>query len=164
MSRPYDVLVIGGGTSGMSAAIAVARKGVDVILLEAGDHIGGQLLTAENGNYYVTNEKVGPEYYYDADLAIIDSVLGNLTGAVLQTRLEEIGLALKSDEGRICPASEQAVDVRDALRLQLNSRFVRVETYQKPRGYPRIRSRWRSAPWAHPAGWRRGKSRWARTP
>ncbi len=131
MSRPYDVLVIGGGTSGMSAAIAAARKGVDVILLEAGDHIGGQLLTAENGNYYVTNEKVGPEYYYDADPVVINRVLGNLPGSVLQTRLEEIGLTLKSDKGRICPASEQAVDVRDALRLQLNSRFVRVETYQK---------------------------------
>ena len=131
MSRPYDVLVIGGGVSGMNAAIAAARKGVDVILLEAGDHIGGQLLTADNGNYYVTNEQVGPENYYDADPAVLKEVLGNLPGSTLQTWLEEIGLALKSDDGRICPASEQAVDVRDALRLQLNSRFVRVETYQK---------------------------------
>ena len=131
MSRPYDVLVIGGGTSGMSAAIAAAQKGVDVILLEAGNHIGGQLLTADNGNYYVTNEQVGPENYYDADPAVLKEVLGNLPGSTLQTWLEEIGLALKSDDGRICPASEQAVDVRDALRLQLNSRFVRVETYQK---------------------------------
>ncbi len=131
MSRPYDVLVIGGGVSGMNAAIAAAQKGVDVILLEAGDHIGGQLLTADNGNYYVTNEQVGLENYYDSDPAVLDEVLGNLPGPALQSWLEKIGLALRSDRGRICPASEQAVDVRDALRLQLNSRFVRIETYQK---------------------------------
>jgi FAD dependent oxidoreductase len=36
-----DVLVVGGGPSGTAAAVAAARVGVDVILLEAYNHLGG---------------------------------------------------------------------------------------------------------------------------
>jgi ribulose 1,5-bisphosphate synthetase/thiazole synthase len=36
-----DVLVVGGGTAGFVAAIAAARNGASVLLLEAHDHLGG---------------------------------------------------------------------------------------------------------------------------
>src|ERR1700734_3571559 len=39
--RDCDVLVVGGGPSGTAAAIAAARCGADVILLERHNHLGG---------------------------------------------------------------------------------------------------------------------------
>src|SRR3954454_7145801 len=39
--RACDVLVVGGGPSGTAAAIAAARTGADVILLERHNHLGG---------------------------------------------------------------------------------------------------------------------------
>jgi hypothetical protein len=39
--RNCDVLVVGGGPSGTAAAIAAARTGADVILLERNNHLGG---------------------------------------------------------------------------------------------------------------------------
>src|ERR1700690_2405424 len=36
-----DVLVVGGGPSGTAAAVAAARCGADVILLERNNHLGG---------------------------------------------------------------------------------------------------------------------------
>jgi glycine/D-amino acid oxidase-like deaminating enzyme len=39
--RACDVLVVGGGPSGTAAAIAAARLGADVILLERNNHLGG---------------------------------------------------------------------------------------------------------------------------
>jgi len=36
-----DVLVVGGGTAGFVAAIAAARNGADVLLMEQRDHLGG---------------------------------------------------------------------------------------------------------------------------
>lgn len=36
-----DVVVVGGGPAGLSAAVAAARNGVDVILLERYNHLGG---------------------------------------------------------------------------------------------------------------------------
>lgn len=39
--RECDVLVVGGGPSGTAAAIAAARAGADVVLLERNNHLGG---------------------------------------------------------------------------------------------------------------------------
>lgn len=50
-----DVLIIGGGASGTTAAIAAAREGVSVALIEEGPWIGGMLtsagVSAIDGNY-----------------------------------------------------------------------------------------------------------------
>src|SRR4051794_7680673 len=39
--RQCDVLVVGGGPSGTAAAVAAARMGADVVLLERYNHLGG---------------------------------------------------------------------------------------------------------------------------
>jgi choline dehydrogenase-like flavoprotein len=39
--RDCDVLVVGGGPSGTAAAIAAARTGAEVVLLERANHLGG---------------------------------------------------------------------------------------------------------------------------
>ena len=39
--RACDVLVVGGGPSGTAAAVAAARTGADVVLLERNNHLGG---------------------------------------------------------------------------------------------------------------------------
>src|SRR4029077_6997310 len=39
--RQCDVLVVGGGPSGTAAAVAAARSGADVVLLERYNHLGG---------------------------------------------------------------------------------------------------------------------------
>jgi len=39
--RDCDVLVVGGGPSGTAAAVAAARLGADVVLLERANHLGG---------------------------------------------------------------------------------------------------------------------------
>lgn len=44
--REYDVLVIGGGTSGTAAAIQAARSGADVLLVEEFGWLGGMLTSA----------------------------------------------------------------------------------------------------------------------
>jgi oxygen-dependent protoporphyrinogen oxidase len=39
----YDVVVVGGGVSGMSAAYALYKRGAEVLLLEAGAEVGGAM-------------------------------------------------------------------------------------------------------------------------
>ena len=41
----YDVIVAGGGTAGVIAAVAAARNGADVLLLERSGFLGGHLVT-----------------------------------------------------------------------------------------------------------------------
>lgn len=39
--KNYDVIVLGGGFTGCAAAIAAARQGVKVLLIEASGYLGG---------------------------------------------------------------------------------------------------------------------------
>jgi len=43
--QDYDVIVLGGGSAGIAAAIAAARNGAHTILVDAGPNIGGEMLS-----------------------------------------------------------------------------------------------------------------------
>lgn len=44
-SHLYDVVIIGGGVSGLSAAKYLEEQGVDLVLLEATERLGGRTRT-----------------------------------------------------------------------------------------------------------------------
>ena len=45
MTSQADVVVVGGGLAGLSAAVNVHRAGLTVIVCEAGDQVGGRVRT-----------------------------------------------------------------------------------------------------------------------
>ena len=42
-----DVVIVGGGHNGLTAAAYLAKAGVDVVVLEKADHFGGAAVSAE---------------------------------------------------------------------------------------------------------------------
>ena len=54
-----DILIIGGGPAGLSAAITAAEKGADVILIERDDILGGQLVKQTHRFFGSKNEHAG---------------------------------------------------------------------------------------------------------
>jgi len=51
------VIVVGGGASGMMAAITAAENGADVTLLEKNDRLGKKILITGKGRCNVTTDK-----------------------------------------------------------------------------------------------------------
>lgn len=54
-----QILVIGGGASGMTAAIFAARAGASVTILEHGPRLGKKILSTGNGRCNLTNLHMG---------------------------------------------------------------------------------------------------------
>lgn len=60
-----DVVVLGGGSAGVAAAVAAARKGLQVILIERNAYLGGKATAAEVGTVcglYKFNKNENPEF------------------------------------------------------------------------------------------------------
>lgn len=57
------ILIIGGGASGMMAAIFAKRSGADVVILEHGNKLGKKILATGNGRCNFTNIEQRPDCY-----------------------------------------------------------------------------------------------------
>ena len=57
----YDVVVIGGGPSGVCAAVSAARKGMKTIIVEAAPSLGGMATTALVGPFMTNYDRDGEE-------------------------------------------------------------------------------------------------------
>ena len=108
-SLKKSIIIIGGGPSGMMAAISAARQGAaEVRILEKNDFLGRKLLATGNGRCNLTNincpEADKTRYFF--------SEIG------LMTRVEE--------EGRVYPYSEQATAVQEILLNELHRLDVNI--------------------------------------
>ena len=59
-----QVLIIGGGAAGLTAAIWAARSGAAVTVLEHMDRVGKKILSTGNGRCNLTNAKMDKSCYY----------------------------------------------------------------------------------------------------
>lgn len=121
----YDLLVIGGGVSGMVASVIASRRGRSVLVLERAEKVGKKLLATGNGkcNLGNTGEIEGK---YNSDF--VYSVLQKYPLEKQLAFYNSIGVLTKEIEGRIFPYSEQASSVLNALRLAMTTYGVKVIT------------------------------------
>ncbi len=66
-SDKYDVIVVGAGPAGTAAAITCAKAGLNVIMIERGEHPGSKNVMGGILYRYPT-EKIVPEFYKEAPL------------------------------------------------------------------------------------------------
>ncbi len=118
-----DVAVIGGGASGIMAAIFAARSGKKVCILEKNPRIGKKILATGNGRCNFTNINARPEDYNQEFVA---SGFECFSPREVITFFEELGLLSKEEaEGRVYPLSGQATAVLDVLRFELSRLSVK---------------------------------------
>jgi sarcosine oxidase subunit alpha len=78
--RHADVLVVGGGAAGLSAAIAAAELGADVVLADEGPEAGGRLLA--EGGHELARELAGRAREAGVELLLGAPALGYFDGLV----------------------------------------------------------------------------------
>ena len=122
------VIVIGGGASGMTAAIFAARQGAAVTLLEHMDRVGKKILSTGNGKCNLTNRRMDASCYRSSAPEFPMEVLGRFGEPETEAFFEELGIVLKDRNGYLYPASGQASSVLDALREELSRLGVNIVT------------------------------------
>ncbi len=115
----FDVLVVGGGASGLAAAISSARKGAKTAILERLPRVGKKILVTGNGRCNLSNASLKKKKYHGTDPAFIGYVFSQFNGAQILEFFEELGILTKEEEnGRIFPRCDQAGAVLDVLRYE----------------------------------------------
>lgn len=112
-SAQYDVIVIGGGASGLAAALSAARSGANVAVLERDVACGIRLLATGNGRCNLSNSSLSPEHYTHPDF--VAEVMGKTPEADLERFFDSVGICTAQEDGRLYPYSRRAESVRDAL-------------------------------------------------
>ena len=124
--KRIQVGVLGGGAAGMAAAIASARQGAEVTILERNDRIGKKILATGNGKCNLGNLDLSVSQYYGSSPEWISQALDRFGTKETIQLFQEIGLMIKSKNGYLYPACEQAAVVLDVLRFELQACGVKV--------------------------------------
>ncbi|OLS35843.1 NAD(P)/FAD-dependent oxidoreductase [Bacillus sp. MRMR6] len=127
----YDVIVIGGGPSGLMAAIAAGEKGARVLLIDKGDKLGRKLAISGGGRCNVTNRLPIEEIikHLPGNGKFLYSAFSIFSNEDIIKFFERLGIELKEeDHGRMFPVSDKAQSVVDALLTQLEKLRVKVYT------------------------------------
>ena len=126
-----DVIIIGGGASGMMAALTAAENGRSVLLLERQSRVGRKLLATGNGRCNLTNYNTSPARYHGEDGGFCAYALRAFdVGSTLQYFASLGLLTVNEDSGRVYPMSNMAGSVLDVLRYGLEHPRIEVRTGQ----------------------------------
>lgn len=111
--------IIGGGASGMIAAISAARLGAHVTILESGDKIGRKILATGNGKCNFTNACMNHTFFRSNTISDVTPFLEAFGVSETLRFFESLHMLYKSKNGYYYPASEQASTVLDVLRYEI---------------------------------------------
>jgi len=125
--RNDPVIVIGGGASGIIAAISVKRRGIPVVICERMNRLGKKILASGNGRCNLLNDHLDSSFYNPAAKRLVDSVFSRFGKSDIRDFFESLGLRLYSEEGRIFPVTNQSATVLKILDMELGRLAIPVE-------------------------------------
>lgn len=121
--------IIGGGASGLAAAIAAAENGNKVTVFEKNDRVGRKILSTGNGRCNMTNINADVKNYHGKNP---DFVIGAMKRFWVDETLDffyDLGVWHKVEEkGKVYPYSDQASAVLDALRMRAQMLGAEMKT------------------------------------
>lgn len=120
--------IIGGGASGILAAITAARAGTDVTIIEKKDRIGKKILATGNGKCNLSNLSFSGKEYHSEDFPLLEPYFRQFSPKETVRFFEECGLLLQNRDGYLYPRSGQAASVLDVLRYELERLGVTIVT------------------------------------
>ncbi|MDD5160906.1 MAG: NAD(P)/FAD-dependent oxidoreductase [Sulfuricurvum sp.] len=123
------IAIIGGGASGLMAALFAARSGADVTIYEHNSGVGKKILASGNGRCNIINTTSSADDYAGADPHFVTYALKQLSFGYFEKFCSSIGLILEiKEDGRCYPLSNEAKSVLIALKSAVSEARVHICT------------------------------------
>lgn len=124
-----SIAIVGGGASGLVAAIYAARSGGNVTVLESSSRVGRKILATGNGRCNMTNINAGVQHYHGNKPKFVLGAVNRFWVDETLAFFKELGILTKTEEGgKVYPYSDQASAVLDVLRFAAEESGVRIVT------------------------------------
>ena len=126
-----EVIIVGGGASGLVAAIVAARKGKKICIIERLNRVGKKILVTGNGRCNMTNTEMTSKQFHSYDTVDFERVLNRFGYEETKNFFMELGIMPLIEGKKVYPLSEQATTVLDVLRMEIERLGVEVITDTK---------------------------------
>lgn len=123
----YEVAIVGGGASGLMAAIVCRRQGKQVLVLEQKEKVGKKILATGNGKCNFTNLKQGNGCYHCNQASFPKNALQRFGAEDAIRFFEELGVVVKERNGYMYPYSGQASTILDVLCYEVKRLGIQVQ-------------------------------------
>lgn len=121
-----NVLIIGGGASGLMAAITAARGGAKVTILEHQNQVGKKILVTGNGRCNFTNIDQELSHYHSESPVPMGLSLKKFGARDTISFFRELGIFSKNRNGYLYPHSDAAGAVQEVLRMECEHLKVKL--------------------------------------
>ena len=126
-----QLIIIGGGPSGLMAAITAARSGRKVTVLEQNEKPGRKLLATGNGKCNLTNLDLSPAHYRGGASGLTSRIFTAFSNRDTLDFFHGIGLKTIDRNGWVYPYTEQASQVLRLLLLEAEKYRVKIKSKEQ---------------------------------
>ncbi len=120
------ICVIGGGASGLVAAIFAKRNGHDVTILEGNNECGKKLQITGNGRGNYFNSNMALNYYNSQNIDLLENIVNPENIAKINNFFKEIGLVANIKDGYYYPNSNQAISIKSVLLNEIKYLNIKI--------------------------------------
>lgn len=121
-----NVVVIGGGVSGLTSSIVIAKRGHSVTVLERYNKSLKKVLVTGNGKCNYWNDQFTSDHFYANNKDFINNVITSNNIKEVEEFFDSLGLVPIIKNGYYYPLSGQASSVRNSLLYEANKNGVNI--------------------------------------
>lgn len=120
-----NILIIGAGPAGLTAAIVAAKNGKKVTIIERNSKCGKKLLLTGNGKCNFWNKEQNITHYHSSSPLIKNFITEKVQNSVLSF-FDSLGIVYKEKNNYYYPFTNQALTIYNALLLECQKLGIKI--------------------------------------